>query len=389
MRRNNKIFIPVCVIISAIILLGCGKDNNNAPWIEIKSSEANDIVIEQPEPEVQEEAEAEEPNEEEVNYSDVSVADEPEFEDDSDEIVEDSDGIVRTTDGKIVVDLVMFMGQSNMAGTGGDANRAPKVPENHGFEFRAISDPTRLYPIEEPFGVNENNMNAIYDMPGFKCGSLVSSFANEYYEETGIPVVAVSAAQGGTDTAYWMRPNVMNDYSERHKRALVWLESNDYHIRKQYVVWLQGESDALDDVTTEQYKQNMDNIIRPLFINGVQKVFIITPGRTIDSKDFFINIIDAQLELCKNSGYYALATTALCGVSTEYMKDIFHYNQSVLNFIGTEAAKSVAYYTNNTKEMCIYDYKHDCAFIPDGYDYPDDVEADKIDINGSGVLERY
>jgi hypothetical protein len=27
----------------------------------------------------------------------------------------------------------------------------------HGFEFRAVSNPTRLYDLVEPFGVNERN----------------------------------------------------------------------------------------------------------------------------------------------------------------------------------------------------------------------------------------
>ena len=27
----------------------------------------------------------------------------------------------------------------------------------HGYEFRAISDPAKLYDVREPFGVNENN----------------------------------------------------------------------------------------------------------------------------------------------------------------------------------------------------------------------------------------
>ena len=50
------------------------------------------------------------------------------------------------------VDLMIFAGQSNMAGNG-DASQAPDVPAGHGYEFRAVTDPTRLYPVEEPFGI--------------------------------------------------------------------------------------------------------------------------------------------------------------------------------------------------------------------------------------------
>ena len=44
-------------------------------------------------------------------------------------------------DDRIVVDLVMFMGQSNMSGAGGNAEKAIKLPEGWGYEFKAISDP--------------------------------------------------------------------------------------------------------------------------------------------------------------------------------------------------------------------------------------------------------
>lgn len=54
------------------------------------------------------------------------------------------------------VDLMVFMGQSNMAGRG-EAEEAVQCPEEAGREFRAVSDPTRLYPVREPFGKEENH----------------------------------------------------------------------------------------------------------------------------------------------------------------------------------------------------------------------------------------
>lgn len=305
-------------------------------------------------------------------------------------VIDEQDNVLRTEDGKIIVDLIMFMGQSNMSGTGGNAKYAPKVPEGHGYEFRAISDPTRLYPIEEPFGLYENEPGAIEDMPIAKNGSLVSSFANKYYELTGVPVVAVSASSGGRDTDFWMSKKVVDDFSERQKRAQVWLESNDYYIRKQYVIWLQGESDAEDGLTTEQYNQNMDNIIRPLFIGGVQKVFMITPGRTLTGKYFYDSIVYAQINMCRDSGYYALATTVLNSVSTEYMIDEFHYNQSVLNVAGSEAAESAAYYTLNRKEKCLYNYRDENVYIPDGFEYTEEeMKVTPVDHNTNGDFVRY
>ncbi|MFT3982531.1 MAG: sialate O-acetylesterase [Lachnospiraceae bacterium] len=368
-------------------LYGCGR----AQETQEENQSENSIVTVEPETVAEEAVSENTVSGDVVSYSAIpveQVAPSVSINVVAEESVSSNEVVVKTEDGKVVVDLVIFMGQSNMSGCGGDAAYAPKVPAGHGYEFRAISDPTRLYPITEPFGSNENNINGIMDLPGAKRGSLISSFANTYYAETGVPIVAVSASAGGTDTAYWLSSSVTSDFKERQARAQVWLESNDYYIRRQYVIWLQGESDAADGITSEKYNENMDNIIRPLFIGGVQKVFMITPGRTITRNQYFNDIIKAQLEMCKTSGYYALATTVLNGISTEYMVDEWHYNQSALNLVGSEAAKSAAYYTNNQKEMCLYDYKNQTTFIPGGFDYPEDTVVEPVDLNNSGILEK-
>ena len=73
-------------------------------------------------------------------------------------------------------DLFIFMGQSNMAGRGDLPETISCIPEA-GFEFRAISDPSRLYPVEEPFGYRENNPEGIDDGTK-KSGGRVPSFIN-------------------------------------------------------------------------------------------------------------------------------------------------------------------------------------------------------------------
>ncbi len=392
----KKKIMPITAFILALSLLtGCGdgKDLNDVITIEVPDSTENDITAEGLgiDKEEKEEEIEEEPSEETVSgnaLEEPSSVSENEIEHEENEIL-DVDNVLKNEDGKVIVDLVIFMGQSNMSGTGGDAKYAPSVPEGHGYEFRAISDPTRLYPITEPFGKNENNINGIMDFAVAKKGSLVSAFANKYYEETGVPIVAVSASQGGTDTDFWMKQSTVNDLVERVRRAQVWLESNDYYIRKQYALWLQGESDSFYNITVDEYKQNMDNIIRPLFFERINKVYIITTGRSITNKNFYDTVIEAQIDLCRHSGYYGLATTALSAVSTEYMVDEVHYNQSVLNLLGEQSAESMAYYTLNRKEMCLYDYKNHETYIPEGFDYTGEEEVMPLDINSQCGLTRY
>ena len=398
MKKNNKnaitairLVITVCICMA---LAGCGgkadKTAEEGPSEAVREISVNDTAGDETKETDMDAADNTMLNVETtdaVSYSEIP-ADEKEEEEYVPEKVGEEDRILRTDDGKIIVDLIMFMGQSNMSGTGGNAVYAPKVEEGHGYEFRAISDPTRLYPISEPFGINEND--AISDAAIGKKGSMVSSFANKYYELTRVPIVAVSASAGGRDTNFFMSGPVMADFSERQKRAQVWLESNNYYIRKQYVIWLQGESDAEDGMTSEQYNQNMDNIIRPLFMGGLQKVFIVTPGRTLTGKYFFDNIVYSQINMCRTSGYYALATTVLNSVSTEYMVDEFHYNQSVLNVVGSEAAESAAYYTLNKKEKCLYNYRDEDIYIPEGFDYSEEEKkVERIDYNTNGGFERY
>ena len=333
---------------------------------------------------------AEEKTEEKADdESDVDVPSE-EFvllEDDEEEEGPDDNGMIVTHDGKPVIDLIFFMGQSNMSGAGGDKELAPPVTEGHGYEFRAISDPTRLYNIEEPFGKNESFIGGICDIPGAKKGSIVSCFANEYYALTGVPIVGVSASQGATTTEIWQSAGFQIDMQQRYDITVNWLNDNGYYIRNRYVVWFQGESDAANHVQPEIYNTNMDNIIRPLFIKGLNKVFIITPGRTLSIKNYFDDIINQQLDMCRESGYYALGTNILSDVSAEYMVDEWHYNQLVLNVIGIETAKSVACYTLNRKERIDYDYENDRVYIPNGFDYTGEESVEPLDLSNLQKLQ--
>jgi hypothetical protein len=264
------------------------------------------------------------------------------------------------------VDLIMFMGEYNMSGEGGDASLAPKVPKDNGMEFRAISDPTKLYPIGEPFGANENNDKGLNEFPGVKKGSLVSSFVNDYHTHTGRKVIAVSASMSLADMDVWTSEGVMTDVKQRLESAISFLKDNNYKIGHIYALWLHGESDGLKGSAADSYKKSLETVMNPLFKAGLEKVFIITPGRTIDYKDIYGTVIDTEIALCKENKNYALATTVLSAVSTEYMVDQYHYNQHVLNYVGEEAAKSVAYFTVNNAEKIVYDFRNEEYVVPKG-----------------------
>lgn len=383
MKNNRKItvnlFILISVLFGCLALSGCEeavKQVYNVELVEQSEDAEQEESTEEAEEAVEEETEPDILDREAPLPEPLALEEETEEPQEEEEPVDD----------RPVVDLIMFMGQSNMSGAGGDASKAISLPEGWGYEFRAISDPTRLYNIEEPFGKNESFIGGICDLPGAKKGSIVSAFAYEYYKETGVPIVGVSASQGASTTEIWLYPGFQYDLKERYDRAVVWLEGNGYKIRYRFAVWFQGESDAANNVTADVYSTNLDNIMRPLFIGGLNRVFIVTPGRTLSIRNYFDTIVNQQLNICRDSGYYALGTNLLSGVSTAYMVDEWHYNQDALNLVGYETAKSVAYLVNNGKERVDYDYKNGQVFIPDGNDYTGEESAEPYDLSNIGSL---
>ena len=81
-----------------------------------------------------------------------------------------------------------------------------------------------------------------------------------------------------------------------------------------------------------------------------------------------------------------MATTALTAVSTECMTDQYQYNQHALNYIGKEAARAVAYFTEHGVKKIVYDFKHDEWIVPkgvkeDSQEKEDPIHPSDVDIN--------
>ena len=263
-----------------------------------------------------------------------------------------------------VVDLVMFMGQSNMAGRG-VASEAPVVPEGQGYEFRAISDPTKLYNIVEPFGVNENNSSSGVTETT-KTGSMVSAFAIEYYKRTGVPIVGVSCSKGGTEIAFWMS-KPLTDAVTRHNTAKAWLEANGYTIRNDFMVWCQGETDARLGTTSETYKSQLKTLIETMNENGVQKCFVIRIGNKRDDLTYNNLIIKTQNDFCQTYDGAVMVSTMLAGFAEQgLMKDSDHFTQPAYNLAGADAGKNTAFFANTGIEPYMYDTKYKNLYFPYG-----------------------
>ncbi len=246
-------------------------------------------------------------------------------------------------------DLIMFMGQSNMAGRGAVSEMWPqpavKCQQDAGYEFRAISDPTKLYYIEEPFGVNENNPKGIYE-PGKKTGSLVSAFVNAYYETSGVPVIAVSASKGGSKIASWQgNDDYLTDAIERFKKAEEYCLDNNIKIRHRFMVWCQGESDGDAGISAEAYREMFVNMLNKMLAAGIEKCFLIIIGEYNGDRDVDYSIIrNVQLQIAEGSKDVILASDDFYKMKERgLMKDAFHYYQQAYNEVGRTSGEKAGF----------------------------------------------
>lgn len=246
------------------------------------------------------------------------------------------------------MDLFLFAGQSNMAGRGVPCERyperAPAVTPGAGWEFRAVSDSTRLYPLEEPFGKNENRPEGIHEE--IKTGSMVSAFANAYYAETHVPVVGVSASKGGSSMVEWQPGSLyLTDALERLKMARSWLISREYSVRHVFVLWCQGETDGDLGTPKEAYQQGFDRMLRAMRNAGAERLFLVRVGHYNGPEDPFryVPMMRWQEEIARTRPDVTMASRLFSTMRERgLMKDAFHYYQAGYNEVGWEAGVNTA-----------------------------------------------
>ena len=264
------------------------------------------------------------------------------------------------------IDLILFSGQSNMAGRGVTNSQwteaAPVIIPGAGYEFRAISNPNYLVPIAEPFGVNENNSSGIND-GSLKTGSMVTAFANAYYENNGgVPIVGVSASEGGTGISEW-QPNgaLLTDAIARLNSAKTWLTSNGYIIRHVFLAWCQGEHEVSTSGTQddETYPTDFMTMFDALKAQGVEKCLLIRVGEAGSVTYDASVVIQKQTEMAQTEPDVIMVTTDLASFKDRgLMKDDWHFYQAAYNEAGRYAGINAAIYVTTGKEPTMYDPKY-------------------------------
>lgn len=243
------------------------------------------------------------------------------------------------------VHLIMFMGQSNMAGRG-NAKEAPAVKKGIGYEFRAITAPDSLSPLTEPFGEDENDAAGVYE-PGMKTGSMVSAFVNAYVGITKVPVVCVSCSKGGSAISEWLPKNSYYlDAVRRMNRCELFLHSNKIRVVHRLMVWCQGCTDG--DLHTDPmvYQHQTSEMLHSFMKEcSIERCFLIQIGNHRDDPERYLPIQKAQLNLAEQEQNIILVSRQFATFAARgLMKDEFHYCQEGYNLVGAESGKKAGYY---------------------------------------------
>ncbi len=262
-----------------------------------------------------------------------------------------------------MTDLIIFGGQSNMQGQ--SERLVGTEPVEGALEYRFLTD--SLIPLKNPCGED-----ILYDgTEGFPFGtpdrgswhgqvalgstvyghtSLVPSFCDAYRKAAeGHPrVIAVHAAKGATEINYWLGDGY-EMFVRKSKAAIAKTLAERGEIGRKYVVWLQGESDAIASVKKDDYKKQLSEFARKIKDElDIDRFAIIRVGLyKMDETDW--EIINAQEELCAEDDLFVMLTRVCSDYCTkpeykEYLNPEVHGHYSALGLtkIGEIAGTALA-----------------------------------------------
>lgn len=237
------------------------------------------------------------------------------------------------------VDLILFVGQSNMTGQGGNQLLAPGLKDGAGYECKTQTTEPELLPLTEPFGLGEDSV--LLNDQGYHNGTLVTAFVNSYYSETKVPVVAVAATRGGSNSGQWAG-SFGDEAIQRYKIAYQYLKEHKIKVRKSFLVYYQGESEAIyaSDILTPEFYINNVRLFVTKAINQtkIQECFLIPIGNNLRKTVEYDAIRIAQERLCESEYAITMITEKTPFLTSRYyLSDGIHINQIGLNLIGKDA----------------------------------------------------
>lgn len=157
-----------------------------------------------------------------------------------------NDGI---REAEAMVDSILMLGQSNMAGRG-DIGQVKPIRNPMCYMLRMGRWQPMCEPVNPDRGIFEGR---------FRSGvSLAASFADEYARHFQTPVGLIPCADGGTKLIQWMPGELLYD----HAVAMTGLALRTSRLKA--ILWHQGESDCLDADNVARYAQRFTAMITQL-----------------------------------------------------------------------------------------------------------------------------
>lgn len=227
------------------------------------------------------------------------------------------------------------------------------------YEYKYAND--SLSPLCDPFGENlrydgtegeayEDHMGMtwhekhVFGGSAYGNTSLIPEFCRVYTRITGREVIAVGAAKGAAAMDYFMPGTTGYEMLVKKTNAAA-KKASDFS-GGTYLVWLQGESDAIEGKDTQTYIDQIKTAAHALVKDvGLTRFGIIRVGRfTNDERDD--RIIEAQSRVCDEDSLFLMLTDEATELNNipEYMNPeaAGHFSAKGLVKLGGDAAVTLA-----------------------------------------------
>lgn len=251
-----------------------------------------------------------------------------------------------------VIDILIFAGQSNMAGAT-EGIPYPNDPVTNTMEYRYLTNMLQslTHPVGEVLGGDL--------LTGVDKGSPVPYTCAAYIANSGRQAVAIHVAQGATRIDEWLRGTDRYTVMLDKVKAGIRMAKDSGKIGNILCVWLQGESDALNRTSKEDYMRMLtafkDALKQDIGLNkfGIIEVgyFCYTVGwltdRTKEDAKACDETIMAAQEALPTVDADFVMLTQICKVlslDSAYENPLAdgHYTNKGVAIIGEEAGKALA-----------------------------------------------
>lgn len=262
------------------------------------------------------------------------------------------------------MDILIFAGQSNMQGQTEKLSESEAV--KNAFEYKYLND--TFAPLKNPVGedirfdgtagypISENTNLSVWhsdNVLGSACyghTNMVPSFCRAYIKKTGKTVLAVHAAKGSTIVSDWLPKKAIYNALKTKSLAAIKKAKSTYDVENVFLIWLQGESDAIEGCSCQEYSSRLKALAESLKKDvGITRFCVIQVGRfTNDERD--LEIMNAQGELCRNDPDFVMLTDKAAEMYKEpkYMNPFVegHFSALGQETLGELAGTALAEYTN-------------------------------------------